>query len=280
MTSMRATRLVLGPRSPFHASLRPKLGAANQRFTQATAVPRRFFVGSVGAAADGAVQICESVLLGLGSGLGWTFAIPTAALMVACLRLPIRKHTEMIMLRQADTMPLLTAWKRQIGYSSHQQVKQVWNEQKRIFRERGIQSWKVTAPPLLTLPVWLAVSEALRRLCGYGSGMLSLIIPEASKTKTPDPNDAFSVIDQAVAALSPVDAASAVDTLSNSAQSAASAIDMGVYSQSGQLIIDWAAADPTGYTLPAMLCITMLWGSLPLDKPTRELVFNAQSCED
>ncbi|KAF6816808.1 inner membrane protein COX18 [Colletotrichum sojae] len=231
-------------------------------------------MGSVGAAADGAVQICESALLGLGSGLGWTFAIPTAALMVACLRLPITKHTEMILLRQADTMPLLTAWKLQIGYSSSQQVKLVGKEQKRIFRERGIQGWKARAPPLLTLPVWLAMSEALRRLCGYGHGMLSLIIPEASKTKTPDPNNASSVTDQAAAALPPVDAATAVDTLSNSAQSAASAIDMGVYSQSGQLIIDWAAADPTGYTLPAMLCITMLWSFLPLDKPMRDLVFN------
>ncbi|KAF3349612.1 hypothetical protein VDGL01_03169 [Verticillium dahliae] len=134
---------------------------------------------SFGTAVNSSVQLAQDALISLHStiGLPWWLAIPAFALgFTLTLRLPLQIYSRKIILGQRKLLPFTSSWRaRHLNvhkgpYVAIQQGKTL----RRIYRERGVQSWKIWVT-LFSIPPWLLVPEAIRRLSGASGGILSLI---------------------------------------------------------------------------------------------------------
>lgn len=121
------------------------------------------------------------------TGLPWAATIPLTAVFVRlCISEPLHYASHQITQRQLDLLPLRNAWRfvittqvlgtmRQLGPQRCEReiLRRVRAKRIELYRRWGCQYWK-NFLPLAQFPVWLAVMETLRRMCGAGEGLLGL----------------------------------------------------------------------------------------------------------
>ena len=123
------------------------------------------------------------------TGLPWVAVLPlTAILIKSTIVLPIQIWTRKQAQRVATVRPLLRAWApimRQRVMQQGQRLpptklnkmvqKELVSKRVQLFKSMGIKAW---APYLsyLQFPIWLLVIETVRRMCGAGTGLLSLVV--------------------------------------------------------------------------------------------------------
>ncbi|KAL0940912.1 Mitochondrial inner membrane protein oxa1-1 [Colletotrichum truncatum] len=264
MACLRGARYALAPRwhqplgysvNPLHTSLRPCLAGSAQRFTQPRLSSRNFHISAF---ADGCVQSVQNALLHMHiEGIPWHLAIPMLAVSVALVRFPLQAYSGKVIERQSEAAPVINSWRYVVSLGKLQKALRLARERKRILAERKAQDWK-TWTPMLGVPFWLVNSEAIRRLCGANGGIFSLLTGNYKETTVSDQTAASS---------------SAVDAVANGVQSVGPSLDLGVYNDAGQLLLDLAAPDPY-FILPATLCFTMAYTFWPRTPEMRKLVFD------
>lgn len=121
------------------------------------------------------------------TGLSWAATIPLAAVFIRlCIAEPLHYANRQVTQRQLDLLPLTSAWRHIITYQVMSTMRQLGPQRcereilrkvraKRIelFKRWGCQYWK-NFLPLVQFPLWLAVMETLRRMCGAGEGLLGM----------------------------------------------------------------------------------------------------------
>jgi len=119
------------------------------------------------------------------TSLPWAATIPLTAVFVRlCIAEPLHYASHQVTQRQLDLLPLRNAWRHNITYQVMTKMGQLGPQRcereilrrvraKRIelFKKWGCQYWK-NFLPLTQFPVWLAVIETIRRMCGAGEGFL------------------------------------------------------------------------------------------------------------
>jgi inner membrane protein COX18 len=157
-----------------------------------TSVPggRRNF--SVGPAIDTAVLHVQDLITNLHvvTGTPWYITIPLVALGVNLLRVPLNAHSRKLLQKQQELNPVILAWRTRhmqdaaiqgakgaLTLEQYLQTVQKKTKQtmKRIYKDHGLQSWKLYASSLAIFPVWLSVIEALRRMSGGPTGLLGML---------------------------------------------------------------------------------------------------------
>ncbi|KAH9239709.1 hypothetical protein K456DRAFT_972107 [Colletotrichum gloeosporioides 23] len=270
MASLRGARHISAPTwrlpagcstKPFHTCVRPGLANNTQRFTQHKIGTRRLHIQTV----ESCIQLAQDHMVSLHlAGLDWLTAIFGLALIPAALRVPLTIYSTRISVRQSKLNPLVQAWNHTVRSPTRiQKVLDVARERKRIYRERGVQEWKNLAP-MLTIPFWLVNTEAIRRVCGANGGLLSLITGSYREATQSDGEGAAIISDQTAAALS---------AASDGIQSAATALDTGVYYAPGELLCDIAARSDPLLLWPSLLAATMVTSFWPQGNEMKRLVF-------
>jgi inner membrane protein COX18 len=142
---------------------------------------------SIDAAVSEAAQLMTS--LHAATGTPWYITIPLAALAVnICIRLPVTIYTRTLEQKRAPLSPLIIAWQsKHIRDSAHENPvsqpselrqiaeKRLAKTRRRIFRDHGLQQWKVYyLGPLSALPFFLTTIQGVRRLCGAEGGILGM----------------------------------------------------------------------------------------------------------
>ncbi|KAH0442225.1 hypothetical protein CcaCcLH18_01663 [Colletotrichum camelliae] len=270
MASLRGARHISAPTwrlspgcsaKPFHACFRPGLANNAQRFNQHNIGTRRLHIQAV----ENCIQLAQDHMVSLHlAGLDWLTAIFGLALIPAALRVPLTIYSTRLSVRQSKLNPLVQFWNHTIHSPTRlQKAVDLAREKRRIYKEQGVQEWKGLAP-MLTIPFWLVNTEAIRRVCGANGGLLSLISGRYRGTAQPDGEGAAFISDQAAAALS---------AASDGIQSAATALDTGVYYATGQLLFDIAARSDPLLLWPSLLAATMVSSFWPQGEEMKRLVF-------
>jgi inner membrane protein COX18 len=175
-----ATRLLSAKCKPSTTDLFLRLPASYRAFH---ASPKPQFV-------DGLVSGTHEILSGIHSisGLPWAYTIPLAALGVrAVLILPLTLYTRRRLQRQASLNPLLHAWMYHIRAKNMQtsatmgpkmvesiSKKEFRTKQRELFSRWGCQTWKQYLP-MLQIPVWVVISDTIRKMSGHSEGLLSFL---------------------------------------------------------------------------------------------------------
>lgn len=141
----------------------------------------------------------EPVLLGAHSaletvhsltGTPWALTLPLSALLVRLtLVLPFTIYQRKLLRRQLSLAPLTLGWSHVIKKQTYMEVghkgpekataimnKNVKAKQNEILKRWGCQRWKTAAIPFAQLPIWLAMTETLRRMCGTSEGLFGMFI--------------------------------------------------------------------------------------------------------
>lgn len=149
-----------------------------------------------------ALDLSAGLIHGIHSvtGLPWAASIPLTALLVrSVVGLPLQIYTRVQARRERDIAPLVTSWR--VVYTKKEQRAA---RDKLEYDMRGVSSkthamtrhlrkkWKIHTgyrfANLLQLPVWLALMESLRGLCGNRNGLvpwlLSLIEGDQATTES------------------------------------------------------------------------------------------------
>lgn len=217
------------------------------------------------AAIEGTVQFAHDSLITLNTtiGLPWYLTIPVAALGVSLfIRLPLQLYARRTTLKQSSLLPFLQAWRWRHAamHDESTSMKQFHKSSKRIFRERGCQSWKLWAP-FLGLPAWLIVPEALRRMSGMPGGIISWVTGGAERAQAEGIPPGFVP-----------DTPGLLDTSATTLQTGDSIVQS--LATGGTLWFpDLTAADPW-MLLPAALCGLMVYNILPQTAAQRRILFN------
>ncbi|OLN92040.1 Mitochondrial inner membrane protein oxa1-1 [Colletotrichum chlorophyti] len=285
MASLRVARHAFAPSnrqplglaaaSPYSASLRPHpISATPQAFRRNNDVSARSF--HVYPYIDSAINsTCDGLiwLNSLSAAPHWGSTIVAAALGVALIRVPLHLSSKYIANRQAESTPLISAWRHMISADRLSAALQLARIRKRIAKERGCQDWKAYGP-VLGIPAWFLMSESLRRLLGAGGGWLSLLTSGNKKNTESAGEAAKSVSEYASTAWS-----SSTDVVSKHAQQLSDAVE--AMTSGGFLwFTDLTVADPTMFGLPLILAGTMSYSFWPKDKYMRELVFDTQGATE
>ncbi|KAK1962337.1 hypothetical protein LY78DRAFT_586805 [Colletotrichum sublineola] len=224
----------------------------------------------MGAYIESSVQATGEALVWLNSFSSaghWGTTILFAAFAVAVVRMPLQMITKHIVNKQAEAMPLVNAWKFQLGPDRLSHALQLARTRKRLFKERGCQNWKAWAPAL-GIPIWFLMSETLRRLCGARGGWLSLLSGNYKDTAQPTVDAAASLSEHASTPLS-----LSVQAVSDGLQSLSSTVEAGMANGGMLWFTDLTVADPT-MALPGILMFTMGYAMFPRQEEMRKLVFD------
>ena len=120
--------------------------------------------------------------------LPWAYTIPLAALVVRLtIVLPMRIRSRRTIQRREDMSPLILAWLHQLRKDTVREaphvgpikaqkmlLKKFTLKSRDIYKRNKCQIWRIYLPSLTQLPIWLVISEALRRMCGTREGILGL----------------------------------------------------------------------------------------------------------
>jgi mitochondrial inner membrane protein COX18 len=112
------------------------------------------------------------------SGLPWAYSIPLSALLIRLtLVLPIGIYSRRCSQKQASLFPILTSWQHPLRKEAMAEVghlgpmaaqksflKKIRKKRGEVYKRWGCQTWKVAGLPLLQLPVFLVVIEAVRKV--------------------------------------------------------------------------------------------------------------------
>ncbi|KAK2001867.1 hypothetical protein LX36DRAFT_569419 [Colletotrichum falcatum] len=223
----------------------------------------------MGAYVESSIQATGEALIWLNSLTGhWGTTIVFAAFAVAVVRTPLQMITKQILNKQIEAMPLVNAWALQLPRSDRlSEALQLARTRKRLFKERGCQNWKAWAPAL-GIPIWLLMSETLRRLCGARGGWLSLLSGDYKDPAQPTADAAASLSEQMSPPLSP-----SLQTISDGLQSLGSTVEAGMANSGWLWFTDLTVADPT-MALPGILMLTMGYAMWPRQKEMRNIVFD------
>lgn len=116
------------------------------------------------------------------TALPWVATIPVVALSVNVVtRLPLAIYVQRVVQKRTSLTPLLRAWyvrhakeQQQAKTSARSAISDHFSTSAaRIYRQWGVQSWK-NYTSFAVLPLWMAVMEALRRLCGTSGWLTTL----------------------------------------------------------------------------------------------------------
>lgn len=247
---------------------------------------------STGGAVEAAIQSTQDALVACHSvtGLPWFLAIPAFALGVNLIvRMPLQVYSRHILVERLKLAPFVEAWKvrhaRMVGRKLF--PIRFGKTLGRIHAERGLQSWKMWTTAL-SIPPWLMIPEALRRMMGVPGGFFSLFLGRyqeekatASSSSAISPGsageqDSVSVLgDSAVPSAAVFEpsslSAGAQDTL-EATQSANPIIES--LADGGILwFSDLTVADPYGL-LPFTLAGLLMYTWIPSTSLERRAVFN------
>ncbi|ERS96608.1 hypothetical protein HMPREF1624_06817 [Sporothrix schenckii ATCC 58251] len=262
---------------------------------QTASARRSFHFASI---ANATVDAAEAAIAQLHavSHTPWYVTIPLVALGVNLVfRLPFSLHARNLVIRRELLTPLLQAWTTLHG-------KEIINEQKlrsrqglptpktqvevlkryrktasRVFGAFGVQQWKLYSN-ILSLPPWLVVIEAIRRMCGAPTGLLGLLFRSGGTGAAGATETSASATAAAAAAASAsaenVDVASIASAASPSTatDSVSSLVDP-TFATGGCLWFpDLTVADPY-YVLPFALSAALVVNILPKTDAARRALF-------
>ncbi|KIH89222.1 hypothetical protein SPBR_07325 [Sporothrix brasiliensis 5110] len=261
---------------------------------QTASARRSFHFASI---ANATVDAAEAAIAQLHavSHTPWYVTIPLVALGVNLVfRLPFTLHARNLVIRRERLAPLLQAWTTLHG-------KEIINEQKlrsrqglpmpkthvevmkryrktanRVFGAFGLQQWKLYSN-ILSLPPWLVVIEAIRRMCGAPTGLLGLLFRSGGAGAAGAAETSASATAAAAASASAeyVDVASiasAAPPSSTATDSVSSLVDP-TFATGGCLWFpDLTVADPC-YVLPFALSAALVVNILPKTDAARRALF-------
>jgi mitochondrial inner membrane protein COX18 len=210
------------------------------------------------------------------TGTPWYFTIPLAALLVnLTFRLPPAIHSRLIQQRQARLSPVLQAWlariqldnaKRPISREKARKetASRYRRVQSRIFRELGVQSWKLYSP-ILVFPVWLSVIEAVKRLSGETRGLFSSLVfgarmkdaAAAAAAGNPAANDGSLSVTSDVASVAETTGANI-----HQLPALSSGVDPSMAIEGCLWFSDLTAPDPL-HVLPVLLSVSLVANLIP-----------------
>lgn len=121
------------------------------------------------------------------TGLSWAATIPLTAVFVRlCIAEPLQQASHGATQRQLDLLPLTNAWRHVITAQvlhkmgrlgplrcEREILLAVRAKRIELYKKWRCQYWR-NFLPLAQFPVWLAIIETLRRMCGAGEGLLAM----------------------------------------------------------------------------------------------------------
>lgn len=167
--------------------IRPSL---QTRFLQLPPSCRQFHATVQPRFASTVLETTHTLIEGLhATGLSWGYVLPLTALTLrVAVVLPISIYTRRSHQKQLDLQPLLSAWayqirkdvmrkKRHLGPEAVDlDVKKMIRIKRRELYSRWGCGWWKNYLTFIQLPVWLAVMETIRGMCGMGKGLFGLIL--------------------------------------------------------------------------------------------------------
>lgn len=227
-------------------------------------------------------QTAQDAVVALHSvtGLSWGLTIPLVAIGVNLMfRLPFNIHTQRIIQRRSEIAPVQQGWFMRLWYdairenvppeSMKKEVEERAKKQsKRIYRALGLQQWKLFSV-VLGFPFWIMSLEAVRRVCGWSTGM-QIPGPEAGEAPAASTADTvqFASKDPAEVFTFSPEAATGAELPPTAAQ----AIDPALSSDGFLWFTDLTAPDPY-YILPTCFAGLMVLNLIPKDKAARTKLF-------
>lgn len=229
------------------------------------------------AAIESSVHAASDSLIALNSTLGlpWYLAIPAMAMAVnLTVRLPLQAYSRSIIRKQMEALPFLRSWQfRHVAMHDRPTAeKQIRRSMSRIFKERGCGAWKTWAP-VFSLPFWLVIPEALRRMTDLSGGFLAWLINWGNRKKDLATIDPSPVKDFEGSPSMLQEPSELVDTATSTLHAAGPNIDHGLATGGALWFPDLSVADPYAI-LPMVLAGSMIYGILPKSSAHRRAVFN------
>lgn len=143
------------------------------------------FIGEVLGAASGFVYGVHSL-----TGLPWVYSLPLTALTVRMLvAMPLQLYIKKIARKERDLAPLIHSWTRHIASNptlsfDHTRFKGLTSRNAPIvisrMRRELHREWKIPRyykyASIVQLPIWLAIMESIRGMCGDDRGFLRYIM--------------------------------------------------------------------------------------------------------
>jgi mitochondrial inner membrane protein COX18 len=151
---------------------------------------------------ESTLQVTHDLIWGLHTvtGAPWYLTIPLVAVGVnVVFRLRWTYQARKIAQKRTQLHPLIFAWshKHRRDVLENEKLPNIGDQSKLVhiekeiqtrtsktakslYREFGLQTWKIVLPQLLAFPAWLVVIETLRRMSGGPTGLLGLFSSKSS----------------------------------------------------------------------------------------------------
>ncbi|KAG9242357.1 60Kd inner membrane protein-domain-containing protein [Calycina marina] len=181
-------------------TLRPPRQTASFLFLQLPSTYRAFHSSPRPQFMEQSITVAYSAIESLHTitGLSWTYTLPLSALLVRTFFvLPLSIYARANNRAQVELAPLVSAWKEPMQKKVRLQLqerkmvaisaskpnlmlaKEMRRKSAEIYARWGCQRLK-NFMPLLQLPIWLTVMEAIREMCGQREGLWGLLFRTGS----------------------------------------------------------------------------------------------------